>query len=105
MTQLSDKRAARRGRIFPEYTISPEELARRQAEDSAFYQRCRAIFDRLQPALINEHSNEFTVIEPDSGDYFTDPDEEIAEQKARQKYPTALLGTFRINRTGACGRL
>ena len=32
MTQLSQKRKALRGRIFPERTIPPEELARRAAE-------------------------------------------------------------------------
>jgi hypothetical protein len=43
------------------------------------------------------------MIEPESGDYFIDTDETVAEQKARQKYPNGMLGTFRLNETGACG--
>lgn len=45
------------------------------------------------------------VIEPNSDDYFIDVDDSIAEKKAREKYPTGWLVTFRINETGACGRI
>ena len=45
------------------------------------------------------------IIEPNSGDYFIDPDEQVAEQKARQKYPSGWLVTFRLNETGAVGRI
>lgn len=105
MTNSSSKRVARRGRLFPDYDFTPEEKARRKAETDAFYKRCRPIFDRVQPELIKDHYNWFIVIEPDSGDYFIDVDEEICNEKARQKYPDACLGIFRLNETGACGRL
>ena len=105
MTQLSSNRTPRRGRIFPEYTIPPEELARRKAELDAFYQRCRAIFERVRPELIANHYNWFIIIEPDSGDYIIDADEEVASEKARQKHPHTKLGAFRLNETGACGRI
>jgi len=45
------------------------------------------------------------VIEPKSGDYFIDPREEIAVQKAREKYPHGMIGIHRTNETGACGSL
>lgn len=32
MTESTAKQPARRGRIFPERTLTPEELARRKAE-------------------------------------------------------------------------
>jgi len=105
MTQVSDKRKPRRGRIFPEYTIPPEELARRKAEREARYQRCRTVFDRLQPELIADHYNWFMIIEPNSGDYFIDPEEKVAIAKARQKYPSGRLGVFKIDETGACGKI
>jgi hypothetical protein len=35
MTQLSSNRTARRGRVFPERQLSPEEKAKRQSEDVA----------------------------------------------------------------------
>jgi hypothetical protein len=55
MTESTAKQPARRGRIFPERTLPPEELARRKAEDEVFYRRCRAIFERVRPDLIKEH--------------------------------------------------
>ncbi|GAX37486.1 hypothetical protein NIES3585_35290 [Nodularia sp. NIES-3585] len=45
------------------------------------------------------------MIEPNSGDYFIDPDENAADKKAREKYPTGWLVTFRLNETRACGRI
>ena len=105
MTQLSSNKKARRGRIFPEYTIPPEELARRKAEREERYQSSSKIFEQICPELIDKHYNWFIIIEPNSGEYFIDPSEEIAEQKARQQYPDGWLVTFRINETGACGRI
>ena len=105
MTATQPRRKPRRGRIFPEYTIPPEELARREEERDAFYRICYAVFERVRPALIAQHYNWFIIIEPNSGDYFIDPDEDVAEQKARQMHPRGMLGTFCINETGACGRL
>lgn len=105
MTQQPVKRPIRRGRIFPEHTIPPEELARRKAEREARYQRCRPVFERVRDELISNHYNWFMIIEPNSGDYLIDPDEEVAIKKARQKYPSGKLGIFRINETGACGKI
>ncbi|MBD2498473.1 hypothetical protein [Nostoc sp. FACHB-280] len=105
MTNTKPVRRRQQGRIFPEFTLPPEELARRAEERNARGQKARVTFDRMCPQLIDEHYNWFIVIEPNSGDYFIDPDIEIAEQKARQKYPTGWLVTFRLNETGACGRI
>ncbi|MCL1468408.1 hypothetical protein [Argonema galeatum] len=104
-TQQPTKRPIRRGRIFPEYTIPPEELARSEAERKARYQRTRPVFERWRDELIADHYNWFMIIEPNSGDYFIDPDENLAVEKARQKYPSDWLVTFRINDTGACGMI
>lgn len=105
MTQLSSKRTARLGRLFPDRQLSPEEKAHRKAEDEVLYRRCRAIFDRVQPELIKEHYDWFIVIEPDSGDYFIDPDKTVARQKAREKHPGKMRLVARINETGTCGRI
>lgn len=105
MTQLSSNHTPRRGRIFPEPLLSPEEKARRKAEDEIFYQRCRVVFDRVKPELIKEHYDWFIVIEPDSGEYFIDPNEDVARQKAREKYSEKMRLMMRINETGACGRI
>ena len=97
------QRARRRGRIFPEITIPPEELARRKAEGEAFSQRCRVIFERLLPELIEKYYDWYITIEPDSGDYFIDIDKEVASLKARQQHPQAIHHMFGINETGATG--
>ncbi|MBE9225926.1 hypothetical protein IQ264_10865 [Phormidium sp. LEGE 05292] len=105
MTQTPRKIPRRQGRLFPEFTIPPEELARRKAEKDARCQRSRVVFEQVRPQLIDDHYNWFIIIEPNSGSYFIDPDEEVAVQKARQKYPSGWLVTFRINETGACGMI
>lgn len=105
MINSTPKRIARRGRIFPEHNWSEEKKARHKAEREEFYQRCRAIFDRVRPELIEDHYDWFIIIEPDSGDYFIDPNEEVATEKARQQYPNSKLGAFRLNQTGAGGKI
>ena len=105
MSQVSAKRTARRGRLFPEYTIPQEELDRREAENAALYQRCRPIFERVKPELIEEHYNWFIIIEPDSESYVMDANQEVAFEKAHQQYPNKRSLAFRLNETGACGMI
>ena len=50
MTLIQPKRKPRRGRLFPEYTIPPEELARREAEKEARCKRGRVIFEGVRLA-------------------------------------------------------
>lgn len=100
------KRQACRDRIFPEYNWSPERIALDKADREAFYKRCRTIFERVRPELIeNYYNNWFTVIEPNSENYIVDVDLEVASQKARQQHPNTKLLTFRLNATGACGKI
>jgi hypothetical protein len=105
MTHKNPTRPRRPGRIFPEFTIPPEELARREAEKNARCQKARRFFEQVSPKLIDDHYNWFIIIEPNSGDYFIDPNEEVAYQKAREKYPSGWVVTFRLNETGACGKI
>ncbi|GAA6623211.1 hypothetical protein [Scytonema sp. NUACC26] len=78
MTQLDSKHTPHRGKLFPERTISDEEKAKHQLEIEVFYQRCRPIFERLRPLLIEKHKNWFIVIEPESEEYFLDKERAIA---------------------------
>jgi hypothetical protein len=92
--------------LFPDKPrLSKEEIARRQALRHAFAERCRTIFNKVAPQLIAEHYEWSIHIEPDSGDYFIDPDSEVCFQKARQKHPTKMLMEMCLNETGACGRI
>ncbi|MEG4506313.1 hypothetical protein QUA81_22100 [Microcoleus sp. F6_B4] len=107
MTQLSEKRKALRGRISPERTIPPEELARRAAEKTELGLRCREIFERIRPKLIDEYYNWFIAIEPDSEEYLIDPTLLGIVQKIKEHYgdKKVMLTTFRLNETGTCGRI
>jgi hypothetical protein len=105
MTESVEKPRARRGRLFPELTLSPEELAKRKAEREVFHKRCRAIFERVRPELIEKHYGWYIAIEPDSGDYFINEDVEVAHRKALEKYPNARHCAFCLNETGATGRI
>ncbi|HAG83383.1 MAG TPA: hypothetical protein DCL61_20115 [Cyanobacteria bacterium UBA12227] len=105
MTETKTTRIVRRGRLFPQYQWSAEKIAQWKAERAALYQRCQVIFERVKPELIETHYNWFMAIEPESGDYFIDQDEEVATEMARQKYPGAIPVLFKINQTGVCGTL
>ena len=106
MNQRTHIRVPRGSRIFPEKPpLSDAEIARRKAEDEAFGKRCRELFNRVYPELVKDCYDWFILIEPDSGDYFIDPDEEVASQKGHQKYPTAVMLMMRLNETGTCGTI
>jgi len=105
MTESTAKQPARRGRIFPERTLPPEELARRKAEDEAFYQRCRAIFERVRHDLIQEHYGWYIAVEPNSDDYLIDADKMQAHKKALEKYPNTDHCVFCLNETGTTGTI
>jgi len=105
VTEAKQIRVARRGRLFPEIQWSPEKIAQKKAEDSAIYQRCKAIFSRVQPELIKTHYNWFIAIAPERGEYFIERDEELATQMVHQKYPKAIPFLFKINETGVSGTI
>jgi hypothetical protein len=96
MTQSSSHNLVRRGRVFPEKRLSPEEKARIEAEDAEFYKRCREVFERVQLELIQDHYDWFIIIEPDSGEYFIDEDEKVARAKSRSQHPDKKCIIMRI---------
>ncbi|GAA6616799.1 hypothetical protein [Scytonema sp. NUACC26] len=105
MTHTKLTRLRSQGRIFPEYSIPSEELDKREVEKQARVKRYREIFVQVSSQLLQNYYNWFIVIEPHSGDYFIDPEEEVAVQKARLKYPKGMVGIMRLNETGTCGRI
>ncbi|EDN65929.1 conserved hypothetical protein [Beggiatoa sp. PS] len=103
---LSRRKVPAGSPLFPDRPrLSQEEIARRKAENEAFGQRCRAIFDKVAPQLMPKHYGWSIIIEPDSGDYFIAPERKECLQKAKQKHPTAILLEMCLNETGACGRI
>lgn len=106
MNKTNHRKVPRGSRIFPDHPLlSPEEIALRKVEDEEFGRRCRQIFNRVYPELVAKHYNWFILIEPDSGDYFIDPDDEVASQKGHQKHPKAVMLMMRLNETGTCGTI
>jgi hypothetical protein len=104
MAQLSQPR---RSRILPQSKVTPEELHRRKAQRHELGARCRAIFERIRPQLIENHYNWFVAIDADSENYLLDPKLEGLLQQVRNQYtnPDAKLTIFRLNETGACGTI
>ncbi len=107
MTNLSEKRQVRRGRILKKNTIPPEELARRKAERTQLGLRCRAIFERIRPQLIDEYYNYFIAIEPDSEEYLIAPQLQELIAKIRDIYgdQDIKMTAFRLNENGTCGMI
>jgi hypothetical protein len=62
-------------------------------------------FSKCTQNLVKEHYNWFILIEPESGDFFIDPDEKVASRKGHEKYPKAVMLMMRLNETGTCGRI
>jgi hypothetical protein len=105
MTETKPTRVARRGRIFPETQWTPEQLEQWRTKQEAFYQRCKPIFDQVQPELIKTHYNLYIAVEPESGEYFIEKDEMTAINMSRQKYPEAPVFVFKVNETGVGGTI
>ena len=106
MTQKTRRRVPRGMPLFPDRPrLSQEEIEKRNAADEEFAQACREIFWRVYPELVKEHYDWFIHIEPDSGDYCIDPDQEVSFQKARERHPNARILAKRLNETGCVGRI
>ncbi len=85
--------------------ISPEEIAKRKEKAEAMAKLGREIFWRVYPDLVNKYPGWAILIEPESGDYFLDPDPEVAFRKARKNYPYADILEKCPNKTGCAGRI
>jgi hypothetical protein len=105
MTQVSHPR---RTRILPASPISAAEKSRRQEQRDAIAAKCRVIFERLRPQLIETYDNWHIAIDPDTEKYLLDPTLNGITQKicdAYGKTSEVKLTIFRLNDTGTCGRL
>jgi hypothetical protein len=105
MTQISHPR---RTRILPPSLIPPAEKNHRTEQRDALAGRCRPIFERLRPQLIEAHYNWHIAIDPDTEQYLLDPTLLGITQKIRSVYgytSEVKLTIFRLNDTGNCGRL
>jgi hypothetical protein len=63
----------RRTRILPPSPIALSEKSRHQEKQNALAMRCRVVFDRLHPQLIDTHYNWYIAIDPESENYLVDP--------------------------------
>lgn len=103
MTQLSQPR-----RTLPRKFIPPEELARRQQQRDSLAARCRIVFERVRPSLIETYCNWHIAIDPDTEQYLIDPTlkgitEKIVEAYGYSNEPKLTI--FCLNNTGSCGRI
>ncbi|MEA5574495.1 hypothetical protein [Calothrix sp. UHCC 0171] len=104
MTQLSQARSS----TLPRKPISPEELASCQQQRHDLAARCRIVFDRLRPSLIDTHYNWYIAIDPDTQEYIIDPTFDGITKKVVETYGYShepKLTMFWLNDTGFCGRI
>ncbi|MCL6751007.1 hypothetical protein KBT16_08465, partial [Nostoc sp. CCCryo 231-06] len=85
--------------------VAKPTLNRYSDECRRCHQRCKVIFDRVQPDLIKTHYNWYMAVEPESGNFFIDRDELAAINKSCQPHPNAPVFIFRINEIGIAGTI
>ncbi|MEH2137486.1 hypothetical protein [Nostoc sp.] len=105
MTQISQPR---RTRILPKSNLAPEEVRYLQEHRDALAIKCRAVFERLRPTLIEMHYNWHIAIDPETEYYLIDPTLLGIMQKIHDAYGNTnevKLTIFRLNDTGTCGSL
>ena len=104
MANLSQQR---RSRILPHSELKLEDISRRKHQRSEIGNRCRVIFERIRPQLIENHYNWLIAIDADSQNYLLDQKLEGLLQQVRNQYPRtdADITIFRLNSTGACGKI
>jgi hypothetical protein len=104
MTQLS---GPHRSRLLPQSNVTPEEIHRRKVQRHELGARCRAIFERLSPNESENHYNWFIAVDADSENYLLDPKLEGLLQLIKHQYTNKAtkLTIFRLNETGACGKI
>lgn len=105
MTQVSQPK---RTRILPASQLTPEEIRHNREQRDALAMRCRDVFERLRPNLIETHYNWHIAIDPETEQYLIDLTLSGITQKIREVYGTTnevKLTIFRLNETGICGRL
>ncbi len=105
MTETKSHKVVHRGRLFPEIQWTEDTINLYRSDLETHHQRCRVVFEKLQPELIKSHYNWFMAVDSESGDYFVDKDEEIVTQMCLQKHPNAIPFIFVINETGVAGRI
>lgn len=106
MTESTQKRQVRRGRIFPEYQSSPEIRTKRITQREELGKQRRQIFEQIRPQLMSTHYNWFIAIDAETGNYLLDEKFDGLMQKVKANYPSngkVRLTTFRLNEDGYCG--
>ncbi len=92
---------------LPRRHLSCEEIEKSQTEKQKLGQRCRLIFERVRPELIDNYYNWFIAIEPDSENYVIAPTIEDIIKKVDDYFSDKNLKliTFQLNEMGVCGKI
>ncbi|MBW4674880.1 MAG: hypothetical protein KME52_12860 [Desmonostoc geniculatum HA4340-LM1] len=104
MKQVSHRRQTR----ILQASLAPEEVRNRKKQRDRLAMRCRAIFERLHPTLIETHYNWHIAIDPETQQYLIDPTLLGIMQKIHDTYGNinkVKVTIFRLNDTGTCGSL
>ncbi|NER06123.1 MAG: hypothetical protein F6K17_27805 [Okeania sp. SIO3C4] len=105
MTKLIKTSRPQKNRIFSTNSLSAEELEQRAIQRKKRGENCFKIFEKIRPRLIENYYNWFIAIEPESGYYLLDNDLKDLMKRIKIYCPTSQLVTYRVNETGACGKI
>ena len=97
--------SVKKNRIFSTNSISPQELEQRAIQRKKRGESCFKIFEKIRPRLIKNYYNWFIGIEPESGYYLLDNNLKNLMKRITIYCPTSQLVIYRINESGACGKI
>jgi hypothetical protein len=98
----------RRTRIRPPHAIATAERQIDSLQREMLAHQCRVLFDRISPQLMTSHYNWHIAVDPETEKYLIAPTLIEITQQIKNTYPdpaSVKLTIFRLNETGACGRL
>ena len=104
MTQAPHQRQTRI--VSPTILSTNRQVDRVDRDDLAC--RCRVVFDRLYPQLIESYSNWHIAIDPNTELYLLAPTLTEITKQIKDAYgdcSVVKLTIFRLNKTGTCGHL
>ncbi len=86
-------------------SLSSQTQGSEDTESEIRYQKAREFFNQLRPQLINQYSNWYIAINPDTGDYLVEQEYLKLFERLRQQPEKGKMVIFRLNETGVCGRI
>lgn len=106
MIQLSSHKQRENKKVLNK-KIPSVELISHKVKRMELGERCRVIFEKIRPQLIEDYENWFIAIEAENETYLIASQLKELIQKIKQKYPDneVKMTIFQLNQLGTCGKI